>query len=94
MWDDESTGGKHDIKIETPTFDNHGNPLKDKQGKPIMKQISVTGQDYKKIKLVFLAKTRNTGQGIVLAYKFNGGFNQWEELGYCYPSHENRGRKS
>ena len=94
MWDDEITGGKHDIKIETPTFDNHGNPLKDKQGKPIMKQVQVVGQDYKKIKLVFLAKTRNTGQGIVLAYKFNGGFNQWEELGYCYPSHENRGRKS
>lgn len=93
MWDDEITGGKHDIKIETPTFDNHGNPLKDKQGKPIMKQISVVGQDYKKIKLVFLAKTRNTGQGIVLAYRFNGGYNQWEELGYCYPSHENRGRK-
>lgn len=93
MWDDEITGGKHDIKIETPTFDNHGNPLKDKQGKPIMKQVQVVGQDYKKIKIVFLAKTRNTGQGIALAYKFNGGFNQWQELGYCYPSHENRGKK-
>lgn len=93
MWDDEITGAKHDIKIETPTFDNHGNVLKDKKGKPIMKPIIVSEDDYRKIKIVFIAKTRNTGNGIAIAYRFNGGFNQWEELGYCYPSHENRGKK-
>lgn len=93
MWDDEITGAKHDIKIQTPTFDNHGNVLKDRSGKPIMKTIPVMEDEYRKIKIVFIAKTRNTSNGIAIAYRFNGGFNQWEELGYCYPSFENRGKK-
>lgn len=93
MWDDEVTGAKYDIKIQTPTIDSHGNTMKNSKGKTIMKDVPVGQDEYRNIKLVFLAKTRNTSLGICIAYKFDGAYNQWKELGYCYPSYDNRGKK-
>lgn len=93
MWEDEVTGGKHDIKIYNYAYNAQGQKILDGNGKPIKKFYEVLGDDYKDIKLLFLAKTRNSRRGTVLAYKFNGDFNQWTELGYCNPDYENRNSK-
>lgn len=91
MWDDECTGEKNDIKIYNYKYDRDGNKMIDKAtGKPIKQYIEVFGEDYRQIKLLFVAKTRNTDRGICIAYKFNGAYNKWKELGYCTPSYENR----
>ena len=90
MWDDEVTGGKYDVKIKKPIFDTQGNPMRDAKGKQIMQDVTIAPEEYKSVKLVFLAKTRNAELGTVLAYKFLGSHNQWKELGYAYPSFENR----
>ena len=93
MWEDEVTGGKHDIKIYNYAYNAQGQKILDTNGKPIKKFYEVLGEDYKEIKLLFLAKTRNTKRETVLAYRFNGDCNTWEELGYCSPSHEDRNSK-
>ena len=92
MWDDEVTGGKNDIKIYNYAYNSQGQKIV-ANGKPIKKFIEVVGDEYKSIKLVFIAKTRNTDRGIVIAYKFNGDYNTWEELGYCTPGYETRNKK-
>lgn len=93
MWEDEVTGGKNDIKIYNYAYNAQGQKILDGNGKPVKKFYEILGEDYKEIKLMFLAKTRNSKRGVVLAYRFNGDFNQWVELGYCNPSYENRNSK-
>lgn len=91
MWDDECTGEKNDIKIYNYKYDRDGNKMIDKAtGKPIKQYIEVYGEDYRQIKLLFVAKTRNTDRGICIAYRFDGAYNEWKEIGYCTPSYENR----
>lgn len=93
MWADECTGEKFDIKIYNYAYNSRGDKMIGPDGKPIKKFIEVFGDDYKDIKLAFISKTRNTKRDTVLAYRFNGDYNVWEELGYCTPSYENRNKK-
>lgn len=90
MWSDEVTGGAYDINIYNYLYDKHGQVMKDGSGKPLKKPIHIEGDDYKDVILLFLAKTRNTRKGTCIAYRFNGDYNIWEELGYCTPSMEDK----
>ena len=93
MWDDEVTGAEHDIKIFNYIYDKYGQKMLDAEGNPLTKEIPVNGNEYKNIKLAFIAKTRNTGEFKVIAYHFNGDYNKWVELGYCNPHFTNRENK-
>lgn len=93
MWDDEVTGAEHDIKIFNYIYDKYGQKMLDAEGNPLIKEIPVNGNEYKNIKLAFIAKTRNTGEFKVIAYHFNGDYNKWVELGYCNPHFTNRENK-
>lgn len=93
MWNDEVTGADFDIKIYNYLYDKYGQKMLGDDGRPLVKHIEIHGDDYKDIKLLFLAKTRNTKEGIVIAYKFNGDYNRWEELGYCNPHFKNRNER-
>ncbi len=93
MWEDECTDEKFDIKIYNYTYNARGQKIIGPDGKPIKKYISIYGDEYKDIKLAFISKTRNTRRDTVIAYRFNGDYNVWEELGYCNPKHENRNSK-
>lgn len=91
MWDDETTGSEFDIQCYNYYKNEDGSIALDGYGKPI--KISVEIEDHQDIKLLFLAKTRNTRRGLCLAYKYDGDFNVWEELGYCTPAYANRNSK-
>lgn len=92
MWDDEISGAEFDIMCYTYMQDpDTGRVLKNAMGEPLRKSVII--DNHQDIKLLFLAKTRNTRQGICLAYRYNGDFNVWEELGYCTPAHSNRNSK-
>lgn len=89
MWEDEITDAQYDIHVYNYLYDEHGNKMKDAIGKPLKKPIPIYEDEYEDIILVFLSKTRNSKK-VVIAYKFNGDYNIWEELGYCNPKRENR----
>ena len=93
MWNDEVTGADFDIKMYNYIYDRNGQKVLDDENKPLKKPIEIYGDDYKNIKLLFLAKTRNSKEFVVIAYRFNGDFNEWEELGYCNPHFKNRDSK-
>lgn len=93
MWNDEVTGAEYDIKIYNYLYDKYGQKMLGSNGEPLTKSIEIHGDDYKDIKLLFLAKTRNSKEGIVIAYRFNGDYNLWEELGYCNPHFKNRNER-
>lgn len=94
MWEDECTGEKFDIKPYNYMYDKNGQKMTDKAtGEPIKRFFTVSIDEYKQMKLLFLAKTRNTDRGTCLLYKFDGSINSWTEIGYCTPSYENRNKK-
>lgn len=91
MWDDETTGSEFDVQCYNYYKTEQGAIALDGYGHPI--RVPVEIQDHQNVKLLFLAKTRNTIQGLCLAYKYNGDYNIWEELGYCTPAYSNRNSK-
>lgn len=82
LWDDEYTGEKYDVKPWKWKTDSKGNSTKVKEEIELNKD--------KKYRLLFLDKTRNDDDDTCLIYQFNGAFNNWYEIGYCSPKHQNR----
>lgn len=83
VWEDEYSGEKYDIKPYRLAKD------------PITNKITsvreyITINPDKKYRIMFLDKTRNDEDDMCILFQFDGAWNQWREIGYCTPSHQNR----
>ncbi|MEK4025349.1 DnaB-like helicase C-terminal domain-containing protein [Sporosarcina sp. FSL W7-1283] len=83
LWDDEFTGKKYDVKPWRYMKD----PI---TGKINGSKEFLTLDENKRYRIMFLDKTRNDEDDICVISKFDGQWNQWKEIGYCNPMHQNR----
>lgn len=92
LWEDEVTGGKHDVKAyRYATHPKTGEYLKGIDGKPIKDFIKIEEGEHSDYMLLFVAKTRNDKRDKIILYKVNGDYSIWEEIGYCTVGFANRG---
>lgn len=82
LWDDEYTGEKFDVKA--------WKYIKDGNGKITGSKEYLTLDKDKRYRIMFLDKTRNDEDDICVISRFDGQWNQWKEIGYCNPKHQNR----
>lgn len=83
LWDDEFNGEKFDVK----PWRYMKNPI---TGKINGSKEYLTLDREKRYRLMFLDKTRNDEDDICVISRFDGQWNQWKEIGYCNPMHQNR----
>ena len=73
LWDDEYPNEKYDCEPYRYKKTDSGKYIK----------VPVDIDKDKKYVVIFLDKTRNDERGQTLLYCVNGGFNTWQEIGYC-----------
>ena len=73
IWDDEYPGEKYDCEPYRYK--------KTESGKYIKVPVQIDKE--KTYIIMFLDKTRNDERGQTLIYQVNGGYNTWQEVGYC-----------
>lgn len=82
LWEDEYSGEKYDVKP--------WRWMRDSNGKVTGTKEFLTLDKDKKYRIMFLDKTRNDDDDICIISRFDGQWNQWKEIGYCTPMHQNR----